>query len=230
MPETRRRRRPGNVDCWTVKVQHRWNAPIPAPDGGSVRVADNTARPGRLMWMDMNLWKEQVKQRAEDDGLARARPRVLEALLTAYAAGPLDAPVPAGSTFGTVERGGCHVHLDDRVYERAGTRWKKQQEQDRRGGTTRGSGCCVRCCCGSTPRGVSSCGSPRLPPGTQGAWRHERSSGGRACHDRTPSAHSAWVSGTRKASTATSSSNAWPHLATSSAHSCRSGAVARRAA
>ncbi|MFD8863548.1 hypothetical protein ACFV1F_03960 [Streptomyces sp. NPDC059590] len=98
-----------------------------------MRAADHTARPGRLAWMDTDLWKQQVKRRAEDDGLARARSRVLEALLTAYAEGAIDAPVPAGSTFGTAERGGCRVYLDERVCERAETRWKIQ-EQARRGG------------------------------------------------------------------------------------------------
>ncbi|MEU2086847.1 hypothetical protein ABZ569_33880 [Streptomyces albus] len=95
--------------------------------------ADSTARPSRLVWMDTDLWKQQVKKRAEGDGLARARSRVLEALLTAYAEGALDAPVPADSTFGTVERDGCRVYLDETVCERAEARWKKQ-EQDRRGG------------------------------------------------------------------------------------------------
>ncbi|MEU5030503.1 hypothetical protein [Streptomyces milbemycinicus] len=98
-----------------------------------MRAADSTARPGRLVWMDTDLWKQQVKRRAEDDGLARARSRVLEALLTAYAEGSLDAPVPAGSTFGTAERGGCRVYLAESVCERAETRWKRQ-EQARRGG------------------------------------------------------------------------------------------------
>ncbi|MBP8535624.1 hypothetical protein [Streptomyces sp. MK37H] len=98
-----------------------------------MKAADSTARPGRLVWMDTDLWKRRVKQRAENDGLARARSRVIEALLAAYAEGSLDAPVPAGSTFGTVERGGCRVYLDESVCERAETRWKIQ-EQARRGG------------------------------------------------------------------------------------------------
>ncbi|GAA1150013.1 MULTISPECIES: hypothetical protein [Streptomyces violaceusniger group] len=98
-----------------------------------MRAADSTARPGRLVWMDMDLWKGRVKERAEDDGMARARSRILEALLTSYAEGTLDAPVPAGSTFGTAERGGCRAYLDENVCERAEDRWKRQ-ERDRRGG------------------------------------------------------------------------------------------------
>ncbi|MFD0448767.1 hypothetical protein ACFQ10_50700 [Streptomyces indonesiensis] len=98
-----------------------------------MRAADSTARVGRLVWMDTDLWKRRVKQRAEGNGLARARSRVLEALLAAYAEGSLGAPVPASSTFGTVERGGCRVYLDDSVCERAEARWKIQ-EQARRGG------------------------------------------------------------------------------------------------
>lgn len=65
--------------------------------------------------MDTGLWK----QRAEDDGLACARSRTLEVLLTAYVEGSLGVLVPVGSTVGTVEREGCRVYLEGSMGERA---------------------------------------------------------------------------------------------------------------
>ncbi|MFG2586381.1 hypothetical protein [Streptomyces malaysiensis] len=56
---------------------------------------DGAARPGRLVWLATGLWKQQVKQGAEDDGLARARSWALESLLTAYAEGRVELPVTA---------------------------------------------------------------------------------------------------------------------------------------
>ncbi|GAA1703546.1 hypothetical protein GCM10009680_50640 [Streptomyces yatensis] len=63
----------------------------------------------------LGIWPEWT--RAEADGLARTRSWVLEALLAAHTEGELDASVPAGSTFGTAECGGCRIYHNQRVCE-----------------------------------------------------------------------------------------------------------------
>lgn len=82
-------------------------------------------RPSRLLYMDAALWKEEVKERADADGLARARSRILEALLDGYARGALSVAA-SDSTRGAVQRADCRAYLPPALCEKAEARWKRE--------------------------------------------------------------------------------------------------------